>query len=196
MLNQGLSTNKSGTVYWFTGYSGAGKTTIGKLFHDRLIQQGRIAVFLDGDDLRSIFGNDLGYSIEDRKKSAQRNSRLCKFLADHGVDVVCATISVFHSCREWNKENIANYKEIYLKVAHEVRSKRDIKGIYPTKRTEIAENVVGLDIRGEEPETPTVTVENDGRLSPFAVVDFLEGKLFGSVSNGFEGRAQSGKKRQ
>ena len=90
-----------GTVYWFTGFSGAGKSTLATLFCDRLRGTGRTVVLLDGDRLRDVFGGDLGHSIEDRRRSAMRNSRLCQLLADQGLDVVCATISLFHDCHDW-----------------------------------------------------------------------------------------------
>ena len=102
-------------VYWITGLSGAGKTTVGRLFYNKLKEQYSNTVFLDGDTMRKVFGNDLGYSAEDRRKCAMRYSRLCAMLQEQGMNVVCCTISMFDSVREWNRENIQNYKEIYVK---------------------------------------------------------------------------------
>ena len=87
-----------GTVYWFTGMAGAGKTTIAKIFYKNLKKKKQDVIFLDGDSLRKIFGNDLGYTRVDRKKRAMRNARLCQFLSEYGLDVVCDTISLFHDC--------------------------------------------------------------------------------------------------
>ena len=78
-----------GCVYWLTGLSGAGKTTIGRILYKRLCEKRDGVVFLDGDDLRAVFGNDLGYTAQDRKKSAMRNARLCGLLAGQGLVVVC-----------------------------------------------------------------------------------------------------------
>lgn len=166
-----------GTVYWVTGFSGAGKSTIGKLFYRRLVESGRPTVFLDGDELREIFGNDLGYQAEDRKRSAFRNARLCKLISDQGIDVVCATISMFHECRQWNRENIPRYEEIYLKVPHRVRVERDRKGVYSRP------DAVGVDVPAEEPLNPSCLIENDGTLSPQAIVDQIASQLNGE--NGF-----------
>lgn len=62
-------------------------------------------MFLDGDILREVFGNDLGYSKEDRRKCAMRYSRLCAMLQRQGMNVICCTISMFDSVRDWNREN-------------------------------------------------------------------------------------------
>ena len=104
-------------VYWITGLSGAGKTTIGKLFYEKLKTEHPNTVFLDGDMLRKVFGDDLGYTREERIKCAMRYSRLCAMLQEQGMHVVCCTISMFDCVRDWNRENINNYREIYIKVS-------------------------------------------------------------------------------
>ena len=85
-----------GRVFWLTGLSAAGKTSIGRALSSRLRASGGSVIFLDGDELRSAVSNDLGYSAKDRRTSAMRNGMLCRLLAEQGVDVVCATISLFH----------------------------------------------------------------------------------------------------
>jgi adenylylsulfate kinase-like enzyme len=162
----------NGTVYWITGLSGAGKTTIGKLLYNKLKGKKNNVVFLDGDLLREVFGNDLGYSKNERYISAMRNARLCKLFSDQGIDVVCATISMFNIVRAWNRENIMQYKEIYLKVSLDVLSKRNQKGLYYTE----ADHLVGLGVEMEEPENPDVLVENNGILTPLEVLDFILGE--------------------
>ena len=118
-----------GTVYWVTGLSGAGKTTIGTLLYQTLRQQ-RTTVLLDGDALRQIYGDDIGYHTDDRRRMAMRNAKLCKFLAQQGIDVICCTIGMFDAVREWNRQEIEHYYEIYLKVTPEVLCQRDQKGLY------------------------------------------------------------------
>jgi cytidine diphosphoramidate kinase len=86
----------AGRVYWITGLSGAGKTTVGRELWRRLRTAGRSAIFLDGDALREVIAEDLGHSILNRRTSAMRNARLCRMLASQGTDVVCPTISLFH----------------------------------------------------------------------------------------------------
>lgn len=155
-----------GTVYWITGLSGAGKTTIGKLFwgHLRAIRQN--VVFLDGDMLRKVFGDDLGYAEDDRRKCAMRYARLCALLAEQGMDVVCCTISMFDSVREWNRANIPNYREIYIKASMETLCARDQKGLYSGTTSEEEKEVAGVHFLAEEPKNPDLVLENDGENTP------------------------------
>ena len=121
-------------------------------------------VILDGDELIKIFGNDLGYSKEDRLKSAIRNSRLCKLLSDQGIDVICCTISMFDSIREWNRENIKNYFEIYLDVSLETL--KDRKNIYLENN-----DIVGINVLAEIPKNPDIVLDNNGSFSPIEQVE-------------------------
>lgn len=162
-----------GTVYWFTGLSGAGKTTLANRFCERLRAAGRTVVLLDGDDLREVFGNDLGHSLNDRFTSAMRNARLCRLLSGQGVDVVCATISLFHACHEWNRTHLPDYREIYLRVPMPVLQQRDQHGLYSrAARGEIA-NVIGVDLAIEEPRNPDAVLDNDGSIAPDELVSRL-----------------------
>lgn len=156
---------KNGQVYWITGLSGAGKTTIAKELYNRIKIVKENVIFLDGDILRDVFGNDLGYSLSDRKKSAMRNSKLCKLLSNQGIDVVIATISMFDECREWNRKNIKNYNEIYLKVPIEILVKRNQKQLYSNALDGKEENVLGINLDFEEPKNPNVIINNDGSKS-------------------------------
>lgn len=168
---------KNGTVYWITGLSASGKTTIGKLFYNQLLKSKQNLVFLDGDVMREIFGNGLGHSLEDRKKLAMSYSRLCKALAEQGLDVVCATISMFHECHKWNRENISNYKEIYLQTPMGILIKRDTKGLYSKSLESKKNNVVGVDQTFEEPLQPDIVIENDGSQTPSFIVKQLLNRL-------------------
>lgn len=149
-------------VYWLTGLSGAGKTTIGRLWYKKLRAAGEAVVFLDGDELRQVFGNDLGFTREDRLKSAMRNARLCALLACQGITVVCCTISMFDSVREWNRKNITGYFEIYVKVSMETLRHRDQKGLYGREEQDVA----GVHFQVEEPKRPDLVLENDGQRTP------------------------------
>ena len=153
---------EKGRVYWVTGLSGAGKTTIGKLWYNEILAKMPNVVFLDGDMLRAIFAGDLGYSQEERRRIAMRYARLCKMLSEQGICVVCCTISMFDSVREWNRENIADYVEVYIKVSMETLRRRDQKGLY----SHADGNVAGVNFQVEEPKTPDVILENDGQFTP------------------------------
>jgi adenylylsulfate kinase len=166
-------------TYWITGYSGAGKTTIGKELYHIIKQNKDACVFLDGDKMREMYGNDLGYSQEDRFKSAMRYSRLCEFLTSQGIDVICCTISMFNEVRKWNRENISKYVEVYLKVPKETLRKRDQKGFYSAHESGEANNVVGLDLHLEEPENPDIVITNDGSISvAYAAELILKGESY------------------
>ena len=149
--------HETGTVYFFTGLSGAGKTTLGSLFYERLKSTKPNVVFLDGDQIRPVFGEDSGYTYEDRLKWAGRIFRVCKMLSEQGIDVICCSIAMFSSVREWNRANIPAYKEIYIRVKKETLMSRNQKGLY-TK----GHNVVGIDLPFDEPQSPDIIIQNDG----------------------------------
>lgn len=167
----------SGTVYFFTGLSGAGKTTLGGLFHQRLKSTKPNVVYLDGDEIRPVFCEDSGYTAEERLMRASRIFRVCKMLADQGIDVVCCTISMFESVRAWNRANISNYREIYIRVTRETLLTRNQKGLYTS-----GSNVVGVDLSFDEPDSPDLIVQNDGAQTPLELVEGIERALLGAAS--------------
>lgn len=184
---------KQGTVYFFTGLSGAGKSTIGSLFYRRLLRKSPDAILLDGDVMRKMLNGEIpmpfssemrqalygatlqpfDYTREGRLKGAWVLFRLCRDLAEQGHDVVCCSISMYREVREWNRENIPNYREIYVKVSMETLYQRDQKGLYSSH----AKNVVGVDIPAEEPEHPDVVIQNDSGETPEQIVERLERQL-------------------
>ncbi len=171
-----------GRVFWITGLSGAGKTTLGRELWNRLRTGGHQAAFLDGDALRSVISEDFGHSVDDRRRSAIRNAKLCRLLAEQGSDVICSTISLFHSVQRWNRANIPGYREIYLRVPLDELRRRDSKGIYATAQT----NVVGIDVPAEIPEAPDLILDNYGALDVATAVDQIL-----AVCNGRNGAGAS-----
>jgi adenylylsulfate kinase-like enzyme/phosphohistidine swiveling domain-containing protein len=161
----------SGRVFWVTGLSGAGKTTVGRELWSRLRAAGRQVFFLDGDALRAVIAEDLGHTADNRRRSAMRNARLCQLLAEQGADVICATISLFHEVQRWNRENIPGYREIYLRVSIDELRRRDSKGIYAGAQCGDACNVVGIDVPAETPEAPDLVLDNYGALDVATAVD-------------------------
>ena len=148
-------------VYWVTGLAGAGKTTIGTLLY-QFLRERQPTIMLDGDEMRRVTGNIFGYTPEGRREGAFMVGRLCDMLTRQGITVVCCTISMFHDVRAWNRENIENYREIYLKVKMETLFARDQKGLYSHKQ----ENVMGVTAPFDEPRSPDLILENDGEKSP------------------------------
>ena len=151
--------------------SGTGKTTLGRELWRRLRAAGRPVAFLDGDALRSAIAEDLGHGMADRRRSAMRNSRLCRLLAEQGTDVVCATISLLHDVQRWNRENIGGYREIYLRVPMEELRRRDSKGLYTAAKNGQERNVVGLDVPAEIPYSPDLVIDNYGATNVATAVD-------------------------
>lgn len=162
-----------GRLFWVTGLSGAGKTTIGTILYKKLKERHPNTVLFDGDTLRQVFGNDLGYSREDRFACAMRYARLCKMLTEQGIFVVCCTISMFDDVRKWNRENISDYSEIYIKVPIEVLEKRNQKNLYHDVKMGAAENVVGMDLELELPQNSDIVLVNDGVKSPEEISEEL-----------------------
>ena len=165
-----------GTVYFFTGLSGAGKTTVGSLFYQRLKNTKPNAVYLDGDEIRVAFGEDVGYTNDERLRWAGRIFRVCRLLSDQGIDVVCCSIAMFDTVRRWNREHIPNYKEIYIRVKKETLIQRNQKGLYTGGR-----NVVGVDLPFDEPQSPDLVLQNDGERTPLELVEEIEGALYPNI---------------
>lgn len=148
---------KKGTLYWITGLSGAGKTTIGNRLYYQMKQENENVVLLDGDILKQIAGKDLGYDREARIERGYRYSALCKVLTDQGIRVIICTIAMFDVIRDWNRKNIENYVEVFLDVDIEILRKRNRKDLYST-----SSNVAGVDVEVEFPKTPDIVIVNDG----------------------------------
>lgn len=175
--------SEQGTLYFFTGLAGAGKTTIGGLFYQRLKIWKPDAVLLDGDKQRYVAGqaaaieagsltqdDDRIYSTEARKAGARGTAIYCQSLINNGKDVVLCSISMYSEIRSWYRENIENYREIYIRVGWETLRQRNQKGLYSPGR----KNVVGVDLPWDEPETPDIVIWNDGHETPDEIVNQLE----------------------
>lgn len=168
------SRDRPGTCYWITGLSGAGKTTLGRAYwaHQRALGRDNL-VYLDGDTLREVFGNGLGHTPAERHQLAMSYSRLCQMLTAQGIDVVCATISMFATVRDWNRSNIPGYVEIYLDVPIEVLERRDQKQLYSRARRGEIRHVMGVDEPVVPPAAPDIRIVNDGSLSKAQLLERL-----------------------
>jgi len=161
------------SVYWITGFSGAGKTTIAKLFYKQVSLLKNNVALLDGDILREIMGGKDGYTAKDRLALAYRYAKLSKMLSDQNVDVIIATISMFDEVRKWNRDNIFNYVEIYIKTPIEVLIERDQKGIYSNN----VDNVMGFNVEADEPKSPDIVLLNDSSKSPNEIMNEMLEKI-------------------
>jgi cytidine diphosphoramidate kinase len=148
-------------VIWLIGMSASGKTTIGKKLFNKLQSSNEKWIFLDGDTFRNVLGEDLGHTLEDRRKNAYRISRFCEYLNSQGINVLACVLSIFHENQRYNKENIKDYKEVYIDVSFENLVKRDNKELYIKAQKGEIKDVVGVDIEFKPPFSPNMIIDNN-----------------------------------
>ena len=165
-------------VIWIIGLSGAGKTTLANTIIKKISKHKSNVVLLDGDIIRDVFGNDLSHSIDDRLINAQRINRLCKMLDDQNIHVVCSILSLFQESRNWNRQNIKNYFEVYIDAPMDQLQKRDYKGIYKQYNEGKIKDVAGIDIEFIPPENPDLIINNHGSIDSLLIhASFLSNLL-------------------
>jgi adenylylsulfate kinase-like enzyme/SAM-dependent methyltransferase len=158
-------------VIWISGFSASGKTTVGRRVEAMLRARGSTAIFLDGDDLRSILAGRWGYTREERVDLSRVYFRLCSHLASQGCTVVISAVAMYDPARAWLKENVPAAVEVYLDVPEHERRERDrlTKGIYG----EIGSQASLYD----EPTGPDLVIPNYGSMSAEEaaqrIVDFV-----------------------
>jgi adenylylsulfate kinase len=166
-----------GFCLWFTGLSGAGKSTIARIVVDELIDRGHRVELLDGDEVREHLSKGLGFSKEDRDTNIRRIGWVAKVLARNGVVAVTAAISPYRALRDEMRSWIDNFIEIYVATPFEVCEDRDVKGLYAKARAGDIPQFTGLDDPYEPPLNPEIRVDTEGQTpqeSAAAVVDWLE----------------------
>jgi adenylyl-sulfate kinase len=156
----------SGLVVWFTGLSGAGKTTIAELVGRELEASGAAVEFLDGDVVRTHLSKGLGFSREDRDTNIERIGWVASRLARHGATVLVSAISPYAEARNKARalvEEFTPFVEVHVATSLEECARRDAKGLYDKAfRGEIVE-FTGVSDPYEEPESPEVRVDTEGR---------------------------------
>ncbi len=165
---------EKGVLYWLTGLSGAGKTTIGNALYYELKEKKSNVILLDGDILKQIVGSDLGYSYAERFERAKRYSNLCKILVDQGMIVIICTIAMFDEIRNWNRNNIDGYVEVYLDVSLDILRKRNQKGLYLKQQKGGLVNLAGVDMETQLPKNPDIVLKNEGTLSIRECVNIIQ----------------------
>jgi adenylyl-sulfate kinase len=169
----------SGVVLWFTGLSGAGKSTIAELVGRELEAGGAAVEYLDGDVVREHLSKGLGFSKEDRDTNIERIGWVASRLARHGATVLVSAISPYAATRARARalvEEFAPFVEIHVAASVEECARRDVKGLYERAfRGELLE-FTGVSDPYEAPESPEVRVETEGREpgdSAREVLDYL-----------------------
>jgi adenylylsulfate kinase-like enzyme len=147
---------KKGTLFWITGLSGSGKTTLAKKIYPFIKKKFGPTVHLDGDTLRSIFELH-GYSYDERFSNSVKFTKLAKLLTDQGINVIFSIVGLMNKTRNWNRKNINNYIEIFIKT--------DLKKIISFNKKKIYKNnkkeVVGISIKPQFPKKPDILVNNN-----------------------------------
>ena len=149
-----------GFTLWFTGLSGAGKTTITNVLVKELVQRGSKLEVLDGDVVRENLSKGLGFSKEDRDTNIRRIAFVANLLSRNGVPVITAAISPYREIRDEARQMMDDrFIEVYAKASVEVCEERDTKGLYAKARSGEIKEFTGVSDPYEEPLNPEITVE-------------------------------------
>jgi len=148
-------------VIWFTGISGAGKSTISDLVERRLHELGVRTYLLDGDNLRHGLNRDLGFSHEDRVENIRRVAEVAALMADAGLVVLVGLISPFRKDRDLARERSAGVEfcEVFVDTPLEIAERRDTKGLYVRARRGELRDFTGIDSPYEPPERAEVHIQ-------------------------------------
>lgn len=165
---------QDGITVWFTGLSGAGKTTIATELATTLRRQGHRVELLDGDVLRQSLTRDLGYSRADRDENIRRIGFVADLLTRNGVIVLVSVISPYRDVREEVRHRIGNFIEVYVKAPLEVCEQRDVKGLYKRARTGEIRGFTGIDDPYEPPLHPQVECLTDRETVAQSVAKVME----------------------
>ena len=153
---------QKGTTIWFTGLSGSGKSSVAAVLEELLVEQGRNAYILDGDNLRFGLNSDLGFSIEDRNENVRRVSEAARLMADSGCVVLVPLISPYRKARERARQihESADLKfiEVFMDTPLEICIERDPKGMYKKAQAGEIQKFTGIDDPYEAPENPELVL--------------------------------------
>jgi adenylylsulfate kinase len=150
-------------VIWFTGLSGAGKTTTATSLEKEILKRGYFTKIFDGDVIRKGINKDIGFSLEDRKENIRRIAEVAKLFLDSGIIVLCSFITPTKETREIAKSIIGkkNFIEVFVNCPIEICEKRDVKGLYKKARQGLIKNFTGIDSVYEAPENPDIEIRTD-----------------------------------
>jgi adenylylsulfate kinase len=155
--------NQRSKVIWFTGLSGAGKTTLGTYLEKVLFDKGYLTQLLDGDNIRTGINNNLKFSVEDRNENIRRIAEVSKLFLNCGIIVINCFIAPTGKIRQMAQSIIGedNYIEIFVNAPIEVCEQRDVKGLYEKARKGEIKDFTGIDSPYEYPENPDLEIRTD-----------------------------------
>lgn len=152
---------QKGFTLWFTGLSGAGKTTLARLVETELSARGHKVEVLDGDVIRTNLSKGLGFSKEDRDTNIRRIGFVCNLLTRNDVVAIAAAISPYREVRDELRRDIGSFIEVYVSCPIDVLAERDVKGLYKKALAGEIKNFTGVDDPYESPLAAEVIVETD-----------------------------------
>lgn len=152
---------QKGVTIWFTGLSGAGKTTISKQVEAKLREQGYKLEVLDGDIVRTNLTKGLGFSKEDRDENIRRIGFVSHLLTRNGVIVIVSAISPYRAIRDEVREKIGNFVEVFVNAPLSVCEDRDVKGLYKKARSGEIKMFTGISDPYEPPLNPEIECHTD-----------------------------------
>jgi sulfate adenylyltransferase len=157
--------HRQGFCLWFTGLSGAGKSTTAEILAVRLLEHGRQVTVLDGDVVRTHLSKGLGFSKEDRDTNIRRIGFVAAEIARHGGGVICAAVSPYRATRNECRAMVGTdrFIEVYVDTPLEVCEARDTKGMYRQAREGRIKNFTGIDDPYEPPHAPEISIDTVGR---------------------------------
>jgi sulfate adenylyltransferase len=175
--------HQQGFCVWFTGLSGAGKSTIAELLTSLLLEHGRQVTLLDGDVVRTHLSRGLGFSREDRDTNILRIGFVAGEIVRHHGTVVCAAISPYRAARNQNRQVVGNERfiEVFVDTPLEVCEQRDVKGMYARARRGEIKGFTGIDDPYEPPVDPEIhldTVNISPEENARKIIDYLEAQGF------------------
>ena len=152
-----------GVTLWLTGLSGAGKSTVAVVLERMLLDRGRLAYRLDGDNVRHGLNKNLGFSAEDRAENIRRVAEVAKLFTDAGVVVIVSFISPYQRDRAAARAVIGpgDFAEVYVRASLAAAESRDPKGLYKKARAGEIKNFTGIDDPYEEPVSPELTLDTE-----------------------------------
>ena len=159
--------NQRPAIFWFTGLSGSGKSTIANLLEKKLHVAGRHTYLLDGDNVRHGLNRDLGFTDADRVENIRRVAEVAKLMADAGLIIIVSFISPFKAERRMARELMAGgeFIEVFVDTPFEECARRDPKGLYARALKGEIKNFTGVDSPYEAPENPEIRLQTLGRTA-------------------------------
>ena len=155
------SQKQKGFTLWFTGLSGSGKSTIAERVAFKLERMGKAIEVLDGDVVRTNLSKGLSFSREDRDENIRRVGFVCQLLTRHGVIAIASVISPYREARDFNRQRIKDFVEVYTRCPVEVCAERDLKGLYQKAKAGEIKGFTGVDDPYEPPLNAEVVCHTD-----------------------------------